>query len=173
MSFLSRVLKLNGPGDQALLRPLWHRVVEIAREKAWYAHGGAADTVPGRFDIVTLVLSLVLLRMEQDTALITPSVRLTELFVTDMDGQLRQSGVGDLVVGKHMGKVMGVLGGRLGAYREALAVTDDAALTAAVARNVTLLDGADPAVITGMARVLAGQLAAAPAAALLAGDIAR
>jgi cytochrome b pre-mRNA-processing protein 3 len=196
MSLLSRLWRPRAD-DSAAVRPLWHRVVEIARQKAWYAEGRAADTVTGRFDIVTLVLCLVLLRMERDEALITPSVRLTELFVTDMDGQLRQSGVGDLMVGKHMGKLMGVLGGRLGAFRSALAAPDHSALaapdqsalaapdhsalaapdggelSAAISRNVTLLDDADPAPVAAMARALAAQLAATPAEMLLAGEFSR
>ncbi len=172
MSILSRILRPRGD-DHAEVRPLWHRVVAIAREKPWYAQAGAVDTVPGRFDIVTLVLSLVLLRMERDPALITPSVRLTELFVTDMDGQLRQSGVGDLMVGKSMGKLMGVLGGRLGAFREALAQPDDTDLIAAITRNVTLLPDTDPVTVARFARTLAGQLSATPAEALLAGEVPR
>ena len=172
MSFLSRLLRPRAD-DQAAMRPLWHRIVAIAREKSWYAEAGAADTVAGRFDIITLVLALVLLRMEREAPLITPSVRLTELFVTDMDGQLRQSGVGDLVVGKHIGKLMGVLGGRLGAYRDSLAQPDEAGLIAAITRNVTLLPGADPAAAASMARALAAQLRATPGDALLAGEIAR
>lgn len=172
MSILSRLLRPRGD-DQAAVRPLWHRVVEIAREKPWYADAGAADTIPGRFDIITLVMSLVLLRMERDPALIRPSVRLTELFITDMDGQMRQNGVGDLMVGKEMGKLMGVLGGRLGAIREALADSDNATLIAAISRNVTLLPDTDPAAVADLARTLAEQLSATPADALLAGHIAR
>lgn len=71
MSLLSRLVgKSSDP--RAEVRPLWHRVVEIAREKPWYAQFGVADTVAGRFDAVTLVLALVMLRMERDGALITP-----------------------------------------------------------------------------------------------------
>ena len=103
------------------LRPLWHRVVEVAREPSWYATGGIADTVPGRFDAITLVLSLVLLRMETSEPTRELTARLTELFVSDMDGQLRQSGVGDVVMGKHMGKLMSAFGGRLDALRSGLA----------------------------------------------------
>jgi cytochrome b pre-mRNA-processing protein 3 len=120
MSLLARLMG-RSHDERDGVRPLWHRVVEIAREKEWYATCGVADSVAGRFDMITLILALVLLRMEREEALITPSVWLTELFVEDMDGQLRQGGVGDLVVGKHIGKLMGTLGGRLGAYRTALA----------------------------------------------------
>jgi cytochrome b pre-mRNA-processing protein 3 len=110
--------------------------------------------------------------MEAEQALIEPSVRLTELFVTDMDGQLRQSGVGDLVVGKHVGKLMGVLGGRLGALREALPQGDEA-LTEVVARNVTLAEGGDAGRVAQAARTLADTLAATSAEDLLAARIAR
>jgi Uncharacterized conserved protein len=161
VSLISRLLGKRSVSRETV-RPLWHRVVEIAREPQWYAQCGVADTVPGRFDAVTLVLALVMLRMERDKlagddTLIEPSVRLTELFVDDMDGQLRQSGVGDLVVGKRMGRLMSVLGGRIGALREALA-QDDAALIAALERNVTLNESADKALLAAEVRRLHGQI---------------
>jgi cytochrome b pre-mRNA-processing protein 3 len=163
----------RAPDDRAALQPLWHRVVEIGREPQWYATGGIADTQAGRFDAITLVLALVLLRMERDEALVAPTVRLTELFVADMDGQMRESGVGDLVVGKHMGRLMSVLGGRLGAYRDALASPDNAALKETVTRNVSLIEDGRPAVIAAEIRVLAAQLTGLSGAALLAGEVAR
>jgi cytochrome b pre-mRNA-processing protein 3 len=176
VSLISRLLGKRTDTREAV-RPLWHRVVEIAREKPWYATGGVADTVPGRFDAVTLVMALVMLRMERDKAaddtLIEPSVRLTELFVDDMDGQLRQSGVGDLGVGKRMGRLMSVLGGRIGALREALAQDDDAALAAALERNVTLTDGADKAWLAAEVRRLHAQIDAVSAEDLMAARIAR
>ena len=61
---------------------------------------GVADTVEGRFDMIAPILALVMLRMENSAALAAKTGLLTELFVDDMDGQLRESGVGDLVVGK-------------------------------------------------------------------------
>jgi cytochrome b pre-mRNA-processing protein 3 len=73
------------------------------------------------------------------------SALLAELFVEDMDGQLREFGVNDVVVGKRIGKLMSVLGGRLGAYRGALNAGDLERLTGAVQRNVTFIDGADEA----------------------------
>ena len=169
MSFFKRLL--NGrPDDLLPYRALWHRIVALSRDPRWYREGGIADSVAGRFDAVTLVLCAVLLRMEQQPELIEGSARLTELFVSDMDSQMRQSGVGDLVVGKHMGKLMGALGGRLGAYREGLA-QDDAELAAAIGRNVNLREGADPAEAAAMLRKLAKGLAEIDSAALLSGVI--
>ncbi|MEQ1542166.1 MAG: hypothetical protein HOO94_12320 [Novosphingobium sp.] len=172
MSLFARWLGRE-PDPREALRPLWHRVVALAREPGWYAKGGVADTVAGRFDMIALITALVLLRMDGDPALRGPSARLTELFAEDMDGQLRQSGVGDLVVGKRMAKLMGALGGRIEALRSALAASDDAALRATVERNVTLIEGGDLAEVAAEVRVVAGQLAALDNPALLAARIER
>lgn len=171
MPILNRLFR-SKPDPREALRPLWHRVVEVSREPAWYADCGVADSVPGRFDMITAVLSLVLLRLERDGDCATESALLTELFVEDMDGQLRESGVGDIVVGKHIGKLMASLGGRIGAYRAALAA-GDAALHDAARRNVTLLGDAGPEALTGRLRELSAGLDRTDTAALLAGMIAR
>ena len=172
MSLLSRLMR-SAPDDRAPLRPLWSRIVAIAREPQWYLRGGIADTQEGRFDALTMVLALVLIRMEGTPALAGPTARLTELFVEDMDGQMRQGGVGDLVVGKHIGKLMSTLGGRIGAYREALAAEGDAALVEAVQRNIGLTANGDAAAIAAEMRVLAGTLGETSDTALLAGEIVR
>ena len=119
MNLLSRLFGKR-PDEREALRPLWQRVVELARARAWYARLGVADTMEGRFDMVSLVLAAVLLRMEREPELAESQARLTELFVDDMDGQLRQNGIGDPTVGKHVRKLVTTLGGRLGALREAL-----------------------------------------------------
>lgn len=170
MSFLSRLLG-TGRDPKDALRPLWHRTVEIAREPHWYAECGVADTLEGRFDMITAVMAMLLVRMEREEALVAPSVFLTELFVDDMDGQLREAGVGDLVVGKRMGKLMSTMGGRLGAYREGLA-GDDATLARAAERNVTLNETGSANCVARHLRALAARLDATEAKALLAAEIA-
>ncbi|MEY4634962.1 MAG: hypothetical protein RJA55_760 [Acidobacteriota bacterium] len=171
MSVFSRLFGTRGD-DRAEVRPLWHRIVELARAPHWYARDGVADTVAGRFDAITLVLALVLQRMEREPALIGPSARLTELFVDDMDGQLRQSGIGDLVVGKHMGRLMSVLGGRLDALRGALP-QGEAAVADVIARNMTLNDGADPVLAARAAIALWSRIDAADDKSVMAGDLDR
>lgn len=172
MTLLTRLFGRAGDPREEV-RPLWHRVVEIARERAWYLDGGVADTVAGRFDMITLVLALVLLRMEREPALAAPCAHLTELFVDDMDAQLREGGVGDPTVGKHIGRLVSVLGGRLGALRAALAQPDDAALASAVERNVSFAGHGDPATVAARLRALALTLEALPTGVLLAAEIAR
>jgi cytochrome b pre-mRNA-processing protein 3 len=107
--------------ERAALRPLYDALVAAAREPAWYREGGVPDTLEGRFDMVATMVALALLRLEAEGGSgRAESVQLTELFIDDMDGTLRQIGIGDFVVGKHVGKLVGALGGRLGALREAL-----------------------------------------------------
>lgn len=172
---LSLLRRLFGPkpDEHAEVRPLWHCVVAIAREPGWYQGGGIADTVTGRFDAITMVLALVLLRMERGPVLVARTGRLTELFVEDLDGQLREFGVGDPVMSKRMGKLISHFGGRLDAWRAALADTDEQPLIAAVERNMTFAGAGRPEVVAAAMRALANQLAAIDSTALLAGKIAR
>jgi cytochrome b pre-mRNA-processing protein 3 len=172
MPILSRLFASNRAPREAL-RPLWHRVVAISREPEWYTACGVADTVAGRFDMITAMLALVLIRLERDGECAAESALLTELFVEDMDGQLRESGIGDLVVGKHIGKLMASLGGRLGAYRDALAQNGDAELEKAAARNVSLLDGQGPAALAHRLRAFAQRLDGLSATAVLQAGIER
>jgi cytochrome b pre-mRNA-processing protein 3 len=108
------------------VRPLYDAIIAEARQTHWYDPGGVADTIDGRFEMVTVILALVLIRMEAlGVAAQRPSTLVTEVFVQDMDGQLRELGIGDIIVGKHIGKMMSALGGRLGAYRSAFSQGDD------------------------------------------------
>lgn len=173
MSVLSRLFSRKDPREIA--RPAYDRIVAIGRDPYWYLDGKVEDSVDGRFEAVTMVLAAVLLRLENDDA--DPQVRqfsvfLAELFVDDMDGQLRQNGVGDLVVGKHIGKMMSALGGRLGAYREALASGNGPQLDQALRRNLyrdaAVEDAAVSATADHLARLYA-QLRAMPAAKVMEG----
>jgi cytochrome b pre-mRNA-processing protein 3 len=158
-------------GNDTAALPLYQAVVARARQPHWYVEGGVPDTVDGRFDAVAAVLSLVLLRLETDPDAAHASARLTERFVDDMDGQLREIGIGDIIVGKHIGRMMAMLGGRLGAYREGLASGD---LAPALVRN--LFRGAPPALaalahVERELRQLQGALAATPTAAIIEGQL--
>ena len=129
--------------ERARLDPLYRAIVAAGREPGWYRDGRVPDTVDGRFDMIASILALVLIRLEQEgDAARTESVLLTEIFIDDMDSSLRQIGIGDFVVGKHVGRLMGALGGRLDAFRTALA--GGGALTDAVRRNVFRDDPPSP-----------------------------
>lgn len=160
--------------DRAFVRPLYAAIVAQARMPHWYDQGEVADSIDGRFDMVSAILALVLIRIEALGREAAPTaVLLTEIFVEDMDGQLRELGIGDVVVGKHIGKMMSALGGRLGAYRACF--VGAAPLAEALLRN--LYRGIEPApgalahVEAGLHTLHAG-LANRPLDHLLAGRIA-
>ncbi len=164
MGFIARLM---GRRDETAL-PLYNAIVARAREPHWY-EAGVPDTVDGRFDMIATVLAFVLLRLEDDPAAAEASARLTERFVDDMDGQLREIGIGDIVVGKHIGKMMGMLGGRLGAYRTALT---EGTLGPALVRNLWRGETPEPAALAHVEAALLAfrdALAARPTELLLEG----
>lgn len=137
--------RLFGPADEAPpMLDCYNAIVQRGREPHLYVDGQVPDTIDGRFDMIAAVLAMVLLRMEVDPDANAASAHLAERFVDDMDGQLRQIGFGDMIVGKRVGQMMSMLGGRLGAYRDGLAGGD---LDAALVRNLYRGAVPDPAAL--------------------------
>ena len=160
----------HGRDNEALLG-LYNAVVARARQPHWYLDGAVPDTVDGRFDMIAAVLCTVLLRLEGEPDGAAATAPLTERFVDDMDGQLRQIGIGDIVVGKHVGKMMSMLGGRLGAYRDGFAGGD---LEVALVRNLYRGEAPSAAALAHVRDALLAQrdaLAGAPVARLVAGEL--
>ena len=169
LSLISRLLR-TAPARETL-DPLYRAIVAAGRDPAWYRDGSVPDTIDGRFDMIALLTALVLLRLEREENARRASVLLTETFVADMDSSLREIGIGDYVVGKHVGRMMGALGGRLTVLREA---GDRAALTAAVDRNVFRGEPPSPealAFVSARLDEFRARLAEAPLDALLAGAL--
>lgn len=167
MSLFSRLFSPPSPP----LADLWAAIVTVARKPDWYVRHQVPDTIDGRFDMVALVTCLVLLRLEREERHADHAV-LTERFVEDMDGSLRDIGIGDMVMGKHMGRVIGALGGRLGAYRAALAETAPPdALAEALARNVHRGNppAGEPDALAGAVGLLARRVGQVPLDLLRAG----
>jgi cytochrome b pre-mRNA-processing protein 3 len=133
LSLLSRLL--GGEKERERLAPLYAALVAAGRAPAWYREGGVPDTIEGRFDMIASLLALALVRLDAEGEEgRRESALLTEAFIDDMDASLRQIGIGDFVVGKHVGKLVGALGGRLDAYSAALQGKGD--LEEAVRRNI-------------------------------------
>ena len=171
MTFLARLLRSDRaapPGDA-----LYRAIVAEARSPDWYLAGSVPDTVDGRFDVVALVLALVLIRLEADGEGARQfSADLTERFIADMDGSLRELGVGDPTVGKQVGHMVSALGGRLGAYRDTLG--DGADLEAALGRNLYRAAAVEPAAIDWAGRrvrALAARIGTVAPADLRAGAL--
>lgn len=171
MSWLDRLF--GDRRDRESLAPLYAAIIARARDPFWYRDGGVADTQDGRFDMIAAVLSLVLLRLEAEgEAHASEGALLAEQFIADMDGQLREIGFGDVGVGKHVGRMMGALGGRKAAYRTGLAEGGD--LGASLDRNLyrgTPPPGAEREKVIDRLRALHAALARTDAEALIAGRL--
>lgn len=123
--------------------------------------------------MIASILAFVLIRLERgDEKARADSVLLTELFIADMEANIRQLGTGDPIVGKRIGQMMGAVGGRLGAYRAA--VESGSTLEPAVRRNIFHDQEPPNGAVSLVAKRLQdfhGALEARPVEAILAGDL--
>ena len=117
----------------AMLRPkradaatLYAAVVAEARRPAWYREGGVADTLDGRFAVLSSLSALAILRMEEgEEEVVRHSVAFTESFISDMDAQMREEGFGDPSIGKQVRSMVGALASRVDRWRAARAGEGD------------------------------------------------
>jgi cytochrome b pre-mRNA-processing protein 3 len=141
--------------NAAIVDRLYLAVAEAARHTAFYRDMDVPDTVEGRFDMLTLHTVLVLRRLH---ALPAPASDLAQDLVdavfAQFDSALRELGVGDISVPKRMKDMAGAFYGRAKAYEAAFA-QGDAALAAALHRNVYALRPEREASARTMARYVA------------------
>lgn len=154
-------------------RALYDRIVEQARDPAFYGAERVPDTLDGRFEMIALHAFLVLRRLQIETGAGALGQRLFDTMFTDMEFALREIGVGDLVVGKRVKDMAKGFYGRVAAYETGLA---DGSLEEPLARNLFgTVPGADGRRTGPMATYLAAAAAALaeqPGAEVLAGRIA-
>ena len=128
---------------------LYGVIVAQARSPAFYAEYGVPDTVQGRFELIVLHVVLLLRRLGRETpgarSLGARSLgqRLFDAFCRDLDGNLREMGIGDLAVPKHMRRFAEAFYGRQAAYLAALDAADERVFENALARNIFALSERD------------------------------
>jgi cytochrome b pre-mRNA-processing protein 3 len=130
--------------EHRTIAALYGAIVTQARSTAFYVDFGVPDTVQGRFDLIVLHLVLLLRRLEreEDTAQVLGQ-QLFDTFCRDLDGNLREMGIGDLAVPKHMRRFGEAFYGRQAAYLAALGATDAMDFENALARNIFQVMGPD------------------------------
>ena len=157
-------------------RNIYGVVVAQSRLPAFYEMYGVADTPEGRFELIALHLSLVLERLDHvglSGRRIAQEV--TEIFVIDMDDNMREMGVGDLAVPAKVKRAAAGLFERAQRYRVAMS---DAAAPGELAALIGLqllspLEGDGMATrLAGYVRQSRGELAAISNRDILAGRIA-
>tara|TARA_R110002126_G_scaffold13118_3_gene56608 strand:- start:128738 stop:129337 length:600 start_codon:yes stop_codon:yes gene_type:complete len=93
----------------------------FARSEAFYKELGVPDTMTGRFDLISLVAALVIIRLKRIESEESQAMaqRFFDVMFRQFDYSLRESGVGDLGVPKHMKRMMQGIQGRTHFYEMA------------------------------------------------------
>jgi len=112
-------------------QPLYEAIVAAARQPHFYAQWQVPDTVDGRFDLLVLHLCLVVECLRSEAPELCQN--LIDYFCTDMDGNLRELGAGDLSVGKKVRRMAEAFQGRYEAYA---AARESETMVQALVRNV-------------------------------------
>lgn len=121
---------------------LYQSAVAQSRCPRFYSELGVADTMDGRFDLICMHVFLILNRLEQDGKEGKYlSQALFDHMFTNMEYTLREIGVGDLSVPKHMKRMMKAFNGRVYSYHSALKNDDLEELEMAVVRNIYRMEG--------------------------------
>lgn len=125
---------------------LYALAVEQARQPDFYTQLGVSDRIDSRFEIYTLHVLLLYVRLRQENGRGAElAQKLFDQYVSALDNALRELGVGDVSVGKKMRKLGEALYGRMASYEKALSDNDADALQVAIARNVYEIDNVETA----------------------------
>ena len=139
-------------GHATEARRLYEAIVAQARQPGFYAELGVPDTVEGRFEMITLHAALMFRRLRRNDAQKALAQQVFDTFFADMDGSLREMGVGDIVVPKRIAAMGEAFYGRAQAYGAGLDADGSDALAGALARNLL---GQEVPDADGRARALA------------------
>ena len=124
-------------------RALYAWAASQARDPWFYRSLGVADTPEGRFELYTLHVALIVLRLKgQGTVAAETAQHLFEAFIRALDDALREMGVGDLSVPKKMKRLGEAFYGRVRSFEAAFAAADEGAeLRDVLARTVLEASG--------------------------------
>ncbi|MGE3302256.1 MAG: ubiquinol-cytochrome C chaperone family protein [Hyphomonadaceae bacterium] len=160
---LLEALGLRPNPNRAAAERLLAATMAAARQPALYGPGRAADTFDGRFQMAALHGALVARRLRAEPGGEALAQLFADVLFRSFDEGLREAGVGDLSVPKHMKKIARAFLGRFAAYGAALAAGDRTALAGALSRNVWDAEGAPfAAPLADYALAAAAGLAARP-----------
>ena len=174
-SWIKNLLGWGQRRQSTTAETLYAATVEVARDPAFFTTYGVNDDVDGRFDALALAVALVMRRLkdcgDEGKEL---SQQLFDSMFADMDLSLREMGAGDLGVAKRVRVMAEGFMGRLDAYAAALDADDEAALAAALTRNLLRGDEMVDPVANGLVayvKSLSIRIEAVPAAQLLTGEL--
>ena len=121
---------------------LYGSIVTQARIPEFYTRAGVPDTMEGRFSVISVHMFLALERIRSEGANGDELARaLLETFVTDIDDNMREIGIGDMGVPRRVKKAAAALHEQMEVYRAAITESSDTQLNAATTRYIVGQDG--------------------------------
>ncbi len=90
------------------------------RDEVFYREYGVPDTLDGRFDLLLVHIFIILNQMMDEPDYKELSQELFDATFKDMDQTLREMGIGDMGVPKHMRRMMQAFNGRMHSYQYAI-----------------------------------------------------
>ena len=133
---LKRLLGLKSRPDAA--DRLYAHAVAQARDPRFYADLGVADRIDARFELYVLHVQLLILRLQDEGGDARDLAQgLFDVFVSALDNDLRELGVGDLSVAKKMRKLSEQVYGRMSAYESGLKCFEQSDFSGAETQLVT------------------------------------
>ncbi len=109
------------PPRQAEGRALYAAAAAQARRPEFYRALGVADTVEGRFELYSLHVALLLIRLKGQGQIAAETAQhLFDAYVRSLDDALRDLGVSDVKVGRKMKALGQAFYGRLNSYEGAI-----------------------------------------------------
>ena len=133
------MLKLRRPMsfDESVALRLYDHAVARSRQPDLYLNCHVPDTVEGRFEVLTLHIVLTIQGLSAaDASAARLRQALFDLYIRNLDGALREMGVGDLAVGKRMKALGGMFYGRARGLEQPLRDGDLDAIESLLARTV-------------------------------------
>ncbi|MDX2222547.1 MAG: ubiquinol-cytochrome C chaperone family protein [Rhodospirillaceae bacterium] len=148
MSLFSWLQRADPDRESAPL--VYEAIVAAARRPELYAELGVPDSVDGRFDLIVLHAMLVIRRLRREGP---AGARLSQVvfdyMFSDFDRSLREIGVGDMSIGKHVKRMAKAFYGRAEEYERGLDGLD-ADLRAALQANLYRATAVSDAAMAGM-----------------------
>ncbi len=106
--------------EQEIATVLYQAALSASREEVFFKHYAVPDTFDGRFDLLLLHLFLILHPLTKGEDYESLSQSVFDTTFRNMDQTLREMGIGDMGIPKHMKRMMKAFNGRMHSYQEAL-----------------------------------------------------
>lgn len=147
-------LRRENPNETAAIA-MYGAIVAQARTATFYSELGVPDSLNGRFDMIIIHAMLVMRRLRDEPAAVeeTLSQYLFDYMFKDMDRSLREVGVGDMSIGKHIKKMAKAFYGRAEEYENGME-QGEAAFAEALKNNLYRTAAPTPAQMSLLAQYI-------------------